>query len=90
MTACIGWDGPCPMWGQFHGCVRDLDNPHADRQHVCDCGARTVADRRRRPVTCGTEHGYRRHLRAGEPACTPCRQAHAAHQRATRNPQEDT
>lgn len=28
---------------------------------------------------CGTEAAYRRHRRRGEPACQPCRQAHAAY-----------
>ena len=28
-------------------------------------------------ATCGTAAGYRRHLRAGQAACRPCRAAHA-------------
>lgn len=33
---------------------------------------------------CGTESAYQRHLRAGEPTCQPCRDAHAEHGRAKR------
>lgn len=33
----------------------------------------------RRSTECGTEGGYQRHWREGEPACTECRAAHAAH-----------
>lgn len=39
MTACIGWDGPCPDHGQFHGCTIDANQPHPHRKHRCTCGA---------------------------------------------------
>ena len=33
--------------------------------------------RGREEAECGTDRGYKRHIRLGEPACTPCRTAHA-------------
>ncbi len=33
------------------------------------------------PNHCGTQRGYRRHLRAGEPSCQPCRDAHNAYEK---------
>ena len=29
-------------------------------------------------MTCGTNGGYHKHLKAGEPTCVPCRKAHNA------------
>lgn len=40
--------------------------------------------RRYGPAECGTDSGYRRHFREGEPACEPCRRAHAADRSARR------
>jgi len=33
---------------------------------------------------CGTESGYTRHLQLGTPTCRPCKDGHAAYQRARR------
>ena len=33
---------------------------------------------------CGTRYGYTRHWHAGEPACQPCKDSHAAHSRRSR------
>ena len=38
----------------------------------------------REPAQCGTDSGYRRHLRNGEPICDECRAAHSAALRAYR------
>lgn len=40
-------------------------------------------------VRCGTNSGYERHLKQGEPTCQPCREAHATWkaQYRRRNPQ---
>ena len=37
---------------------------------------------------CGTNSGYRRHLRAGEPTCQACRKAHTADKRIRLNTPE--
>jgi hypothetical protein len=38
-----------------------------------------------RPVTeCGTEGGYRKHLRKGQNACEQCKQAHTIYRRNDR------
>lgn len=41
-----------------------------------------------KPSPCGTEQGYKRHIRAGNPTCQPCRDAHALYWREqlARNP----
>ena len=46
---------------------------------------RRALSRRKPPPTitadCGTYNGYKRHKRAGENACTPCKAANAAYER---------
>lgn len=83
MTPCIGWDGPCPVYGQFHGCNVDADT-HNGKHHLCDCGAtlnyRGVHNGRftKDPtIGHGTYAMYRRHIRAGETPCVECRRANA-------------
>jgi len=44
-------------------------------------GARTGKPGRPATQPCGTVAAYRRHVRAGEPPCQPCRDAEAARQR---------
>jgi WhiB family redox-sensing transcriptional regulator len=55
-----------------------LEDPHT----VGVWGGTTEHERRgkwQRPlvIRCGTDSGYSRHIRAGETACTACREAHA-------------
>lgn len=39
---------------------------------------------------CGTDSGYKRHLRNNEPACAACKQAHREYARRARNSKEVT
>jgi WhiB family redox-sensing transcriptional regulator len=47
--------------------------------------ARMLIDRRRRPITHGTEAGYRAHGRSGTTPCSACREAHSVHVRSQPN-----
>jgi WhiB family redox-sensing transcriptional regulator len=70
-------------------CVREdcLAYALAAREKAGTWGGLTAYERRSlRPArvrtdACGTEAGYRRHLRAGEPACADCRAGAAAYKR---------
>jgi hypothetical protein len=85
VTACIGWDGPCVVYGQFHGC-RYPENGHVNKPHRCECGAETTirggalnSIGPRRVAGCGTDSGYKRHRYLGEDACPQCKHAHSAY-----------
>ncbi|MFC9085318.1 hypothetical protein [Nocardiopsis dassonvillei] len=46
------------------------------------CGTNAAFSRRGPLQPCGTNAAYQRHLRAGETACEPCREAMRAYHRA--------
>lgn len=74
MSACIGWHGPCDLYGDMHGC-RFPDGHHG--RHVCLCAHQAPVLRQRpRVAQCGTDSGYYRHRRNDEDACGPCLEAH--------------
>jgi hypothetical protein len=54
------------------------------RRYRAARGARTGQPGRPASQPCGTRAAYRRHLRAGEVPCQPCKDANADYQRARR------
>jgi len=52
-----------------------------ERRQLAPRPGRGLARARRNPARCGTEAGYGRHKRLGEPACRPCLDALSAAQR---------
>jgi hypothetical protein len=68
-------------------CYGDVMSSAAyQRQWRARHGAVTGALGRRVSQPCGTDAAYRRHLRAGEPACAACLAAHAKRMRQYRQP----
>jgi hypothetical protein len=56
-----------------------LGDPHAE---WCAAVRTRLIREERVPAPCGTNAGYQRHLRRGEPTCADCRATHSARMKA--------
>lgn len=75
-------------------CGTPLRHRRGSRRKLCDdcrheesCASKRRA--RARLAKCGTDSGYRRHRRLGEPACGSCLEAHAYEARRTYTTRKD-